>query len=102
MVAPLRPHIDRRQIEAFCRERGIAWLALFGSVLRDDFRPESDVDVLIEFEPDHVPGLFEFSGYALELENIVGKRVDLHTPRSLSRYFRERVIQDAETLYGSR
>ncbi len=73
-------------------------LALFGSVLRDDFGPESDVDVLVEFEPGHVPG-FAFFDLQEELGSILGRRVDLHTPGSLSRYFRDRVVREAQDQY---
>jgi predicted nucleotidyltransferase len=73
-------------------------LALFGSVLRDDFHPESDVDVLVEFEPGHVPGL-AFFAMQDELSAILGRKVDLNTPGFLSRYFRDEVLAEAETQY---
>ena len=73
-------------------------LALFGSVLRDDFTPTSDVDVLVEFEPGHVPGLAFFS-METELSAILGRKVDLNTPGFLSRYFRDQVLAEAETQY---
>ena len=73
-------------------------LALFGLVLRDDFRPESDVDVLVEFKPGHVPGLAFFS-MEEELSEILGNKVELHTPQFLSRYFRDKVVADAEIQY---
>jgi predicted nucleotidyltransferase len=76
-------------------------LALFGSVLRDDFRPQSDVDVLVEFEPGHVPGL-EFFGLESELSEILGRRVDLNTPAFLSSYFRDRTLAEAEVRYVRR
>ena len=90
--------IDRQRIADFCRKRHIRRLALFGSVLRDDFRPESDVDVLVEFEEGHVPGL-AFFGMEAELSEILGHKVDLNTPGFLSRHFRDRVRDEAETLY---
>ena len=86
------------QIAAFCRRRHIRRLALFGSVLRDDFTPESDVDVLVEFEPGRKVGL-EFVTIADELETILGRKVDLHTPASLSQYFRDEVLAEAEVHY---
>ena len=89
--------IDSRQIADFCRRHRIRRLALFGSVLRDDFRPESDIDVLVEFEPGHVPG-FAFIDLQDELSTILGRKVDLHTPGSLSRYFRDRVVREARKL----
>jgi len=73
-------------------------LALFGSVLRDDFTPASDVDVLVEFEPGHVPGLAFFSMEA-ELSALLARKVDLNTPAFLSRYFRDQVLAEAETQY---
>lgn len=90
-----RIEIPREHIAAFCRKHHIRKLALFGSVLREDFGPQSDVDVLVEFEPGHVPG-FAFFGMADELGAILGRRVDLHTPQFLSRYFRDRVMSEAE------
>jgi len=93
-VAP-RIVIDRGRIADFCRRHHVRRLALFGSVLRDDFGPESDVDVLVEFEAGHVPG-FAFFDLQEELSAILGRRVDLHTPGSLSRYFRDRVVREAQ------
>jgi len=90
--------IPKANISAFCRRHHIRWLSLFGSVLRDDFTPESDVDVLVEFEPGHTPG-WEFVSMADELTEILGRGVDLHTPASLSRYFRDQVLAEAEEQY---
>ena len=95
-----RIEIPQAEIEAFCRRHHIARLALFGSVLRDDFGPESDVDVLVEFEPGHVPGL-EFVSMADELEEIVGRRVDFLTPSMLSRWMRPQVMNEARLLYDA-
>ena len=92
--------IDRRQLESFCRRHFIHRLALFGSVLRDDFGPQSDVDVLVEFEQGHVPGLAFFS-IQEELAGLLGRKVDLHTPASLSRYFRDRVLAEAEVQFAA-
>jgi predicted nucleotidyltransferase len=72
--------VPREQLAAFCRRQHIRRLALFGSVLRDDFRPESDVDVLVEFEPDQVPGLLRLAGMEQELSQLFGRRVDLKRP----------------------
>jgi predicted nucleotidyltransferase len=90
--------IDRERISEFCRRHHIRRLALFGSVLRADFGPASDVDVLVEFEPDHVPGLAFFT-MQQELSTLIGRPVDLNTPGFLSRYFRESVLKEAEPLY---
>ena len=98
-VAELPIPIDREQIARFCRERGIRKLSLFGSVLRDDFDPaRSDVDVLAELLPTAHPG-WEFFGWHEDLEPIIGRKVDLHTPNSLSKYFRDEVLQEALTVY---
>ncbi len=83
---------------AFCKRNHVRRLAFFGSVLRDDFGPESDVDVLVEFEPGHVPG-FAFFTLQEELGVILGRRVDLHTKGSLSRYFRDEVDREAQDQY---
>jgi uncharacterized protein len=99
---PARLALDSSQIEAFCRRHHIRKLALFGSVLRDDFRPDSDVDVLIEFEPGQTVGLFRLVGMEQELTEIVGRKVDLRTPGDLSRYFRQQVLDSAEVLYVHR
>ena len=90
--------IDRAAIAEFCRRHHVRRLALFGSVLRDDFTPDSDVDVLVEFEPGHVPG-FAFFDLQEKLSDLLGRKVDLHTPGSLSRHFRERVVSEAQDQY---
>ena len=90
--------IDGDQIDAFCRRHSISRLSLFGSVLRDDFRDDSDVDVLVEFEPGHTPGLNFFSMQD-ELGEIIRRRVHLNMPACLSRYFREDVLAEAVSLY---
>ena len=90
--------ISEQAIGAFCRKHHMTRLALFGSVIRDDFRPDSDVDVLVEFEPGHVPG-WEFFAMQEELSAILGRDVDLHTPECLSKYFRDEVLREAEVLY---
>ncbi len=98
----MSPHIaiDRRSITDFCRRHHIQKLALFGSVLREDFRPDSDVDVLVEFEPDQRVGL-AFFAMQDELSELLGRKVDLNTPGFLSRYFRNDVLAEAEVLYAN-
>lgn len=91
-------HFDRIRIADFCRKHHIRRLALFGSVLRDDFGPDSDVDVLVEFEPQHVPGL-TFFAMESELSEILGRKVDLNTPQFLGKYFRDQVVAEAEVQY---
>ena len=94
--------IPLAEIEAFCKQNHIRKLALFGSVLRRDFTQDSDVDVLVKFEPGKVPGLIRLGGMAEELSSLLGgRRVDLLTPEDLSEYFREDVINSAEVLYGA-
>jgi len=90
--------IDHEKISDFCRRHHIRKLALFGSVLREDFKPESDVDVLVEFEQGHVPGLAFFS-MEKELSEILNHKVDLNTPQFLSPYFRDQVLAEAEAQY---
>ena len=92
--------MPRQHIAEFCRRHHIRKLALFGSILRPDFRPDSDIDVLVEFEPDFVPGLAFFTMQE-ELSVLLGRKVDLNTREGLSRYFRDQVLQEAETLYAS-
>ena len=93
--------IDQKKLSDFCRRNHIRRLALFGSVLRDDFRADSDVDVLVEFEPTHVPGFFALFEMEQELGEIVGRKVDLNTPGSLSKYFRARVLAEAVPLHDA-
>jgi predicted nucleotidyltransferase len=91
--------IDRQEIAAFCRRHHIRKLALFGSVLRRDFRPDSDVDVLVEFEPGHPVGLIRLAGIERELSGLLGRKADIRTPADLSRYFRDEVVASAEVQY---
>ena len=95
-----RIEIDRDRIADFCQQHHVRKLALFGSVLRGDFTPDSDVDVLVEFEPGHVPGL-GFFAMERELSEILGYKVDLNTPGFLSDYFREQILAEAEVQYVS-
>lgn len=97
-LAELPIVIDREQIAEFCRARGIRKLSLFGSVLREDFDPaRGDVDVLAELLPDARPG-WEFFGWHEDLAPLFGRKVDLHTPKSLSKYFRDEVVGEALTV----
>lgn len=97
-----RPQIEipRDRIERFCRRHHIRQLAFFGSVLRDDFRPDSDVDVLVAFEPGRVPGFFSLSRMERELSEILGRKADLRTEQELSRYFRDQVAREAVVEYA--
>ena len=93
--------IDRDRIAEFCRRHHIRRLSLFGSVLRDDFGPDSDVDVLVEFEPGTRVGLMGLADVEIELAELLGRKVDLNTPGFLSRYFREQVLAEAEVQYDA-
>ena len=95
----IRISLPKKKIAEFCRKHHIKKLAIFGSVLRPDFRADSDVDVLVEFEPGQVPGLAFFS-MADELSEILGRKVDLNTPECLSRYFRDKVLREAVVQYA--
>jgi len=93
--------VDQQQLAEFCRQRHIRRMAFFGSVLRADFGPNSDVDVLVEFEPTHVPGLFGIARMERELSAMFGgRKVDLRTAEDLSRYFRQKVLKEAEVQYA--
>ncbi len=92
--------VPQEKLAEFCRRHYIRRLALFGSVLRPDFRPDSDIDVLVEFEAGHVPG-FAIVAIEGELSRLVGRKVDLRTPGDLSRYFRDRVVREAEVQYAA-
>ena len=92
--------LPREVIAEFCRRNRIRKLALFGSVLRDDFRADSDVDVLVEFEPGHTVGLLRMAGLEMELSEVLGRKVDLRTPAELSRYFRDEVARTSEVQYA--
>lgn len=92
--------LDREAIADFCHRHHIRKLALFGSVLREDFRPDSDVDVLVEFLPDGRVSLFKITAMERELSEVIGRKVDLRTPRDLSRYFRQEVLDEAEVQFA--
>lgn len=93
--------IPPAELERFCRENHIRRLALFGSVLGEQFGPESDVDVLVEFEPGHRIGLLRMARIERELSERLGRKVDLRTPADLSRYFRDEVVRDAQVQYAA-
>ena len=97
------PHIPipEERLADFCRRHHIRSLSFFGSVLREDFHEGSDVDVLVEFDPEHIPGLIRFSQMELDLTDLLGRKVDLHTPASLSPYIRARVIGEAQVQYAA-
>ena len=93
--------VPKERIAEFCRAHHIRKLAFFGSVLRDDFRPDSDVDVLVEFEPSHVPGFIRLFGIEEELSTLFeGRKVDLVTFKALNWRIRDQVLGDAEVQYA--
>jgi predicted nucleotidyltransferase len=97
-MSPIKIEVPREKIADFCQRYHIRKLAFFGSVLREDFTPESDVDVLVEFEPGHVPGL-AFFAMQDELSKILGYKVDLNTKGFLSKYFRDEVLRESPVEY---
>ena len=98
----MKPAVDIPEagLAEFCKRHHIRKLALFGSVLRADFRPDSDVDVLVEFEPGHIPGLIRLAGIELELSELLGRKVDMNTPQFFSRPLRDQVLAEAEVQYA--
>lgn len=99
-----KAHIDlpKGKIAEFCKKNHIRKLSLFGSVLHGDFGADSDIDFLVEFDPDHIPGFIRLAGMEIELSEILGRKVDLRTPQELSRYFRQEVVDSAEVQYAER
>ncbi len=95
--------LPKEKIADFCRRHGIRKLALFRSALRDDFRPDSDIDVLVEFVPGAEVGLIKLAGMEMELAEVLGTqhRIDLRTPEDLSRRFRDSVVSEAEIQYAA-
>jgi uncharacterized protein len=100
-MTPSRARIEvpQERITEFCRRHHIRWLALFGSVLRDDFRPDSDIDVLIEFEPEQRYTYFTLAQIEADLSGLLGRKVDLHMPKTLHPFLRDKVLGQAEALY---
>jgi predicted nucleotidyltransferase len=94
-------NIPKEKIAKFCKQNRIRRLYFFGSVLRGDFGPSSDVDVLVEFEPGARVGLIRLSGLELELGLIIGRKVDLNTPGFLSKYYRDQILDEAEVQYAA-
>lgn len=99
----LRPGltIEDTFLDRFAKRWGIIRLALYGSVLRDDFGPSSDIDMLVEFLPDRIPGLLRLAQMELELEAVLGRQVELRTYEDLSPYFRDDVVATARPLYAA-
>ena len=100
-MSAARMNIPKDRIAEFCKRNHIRRLSFFGSVLRGDFGPSSDVDVLVEFEPGARVGLIRLSGLELELGHIIGRKVDLNTPGFLSKYYRDQILDEAEVQYAA-
>lgn len=92
-------HIDESLIADFCQRYHLRRLSFFGSVLRDDFTPDSDVDVLVEYSPEHVPGFIALAGMEEELSAILGRKADIRSVGDLSRHFRDEVVREARDQY---
>jgi predicted nucleotidyltransferase len=97
-----RVGLTKEQVEDFCRKNHIKKFAYFGSVLRKDFRPDSDIDILIELDHTYPTGFLKMAMMEIELSEMVGRKVDLRTSRELSRYFRDEVLAEAEVQYEER
>lgn len=93
--------LPREQVAEICRRHRVRRLSLFGSVLTDRFGPDSDVDLLVEFEPGAVVGYLTLAAIEIELSRLLGRKVDLRTPSELSRYFRDDVVRSAEVQYAA-
>ena len=93
--------IDKDQLRRFCEKHHLTKLALFGSILTEDFAPESDVDVLFEYDPEHVPTLFDLAGMERELSEIFNRKADMRTAKDLSRHFRDEVVRTAFVQYAA-
>lgn len=91
--------LPQQELAAFCRRNRIRKLSLFGSILREDFRPDSDIDVLVEFKQGHPVGLLRMAALERELSQLLKRKVDLRTPAELSRYFRDEVLRTSEVQY---
>ena len=99
-MSEIKIELPKDTIADFCRRWKISEFALFGSALRDDFGPDSDIDILIDFEPGFKAGLLKMAHMENELSDMLGRKVDLRTPGDLSRYFRQEVLESAEVEYA--
>jgi hypothetical protein len=101
MATKAKFEIPRDKVAEFCKNNQIKKLSLFGSVLRKDFQSQSDIDILVEFEPGARVGMIRLAGLELELGEILGRRVDLNTQGFLSKYYRDQVLSEAEVQYDA-
>lgn len=95
----LAKYVSNKKLGDFCRRNHITKISLFGSALRNKLRADSDIDILVDFDPEYIPGLFELSGMEMELSEMIGRKVDLRTAEELSRYFRDDVLKKARIEY---
>ncbi len=101
MTEKIHIELPKERIEEFCKKHHIRKLSLFGSALRDDFTPESDLDILVEFEPGTRVGMIRLAGLEIELGEILERKVDLNTPGFLSKYYRDKVLAEAAVHYDA-
>lgn len=94
-------HLDQEALARFCRHHCVRRLSVYGSILRDDFGPSSDIDLLVEFDPHARVSLFDLGGMLMELRELLGREVDLRTPQDLSEHFRQEVLREARVLYAA-
>lgn len=99
MAYSLVQKMPKEKLIDFCKRNHIKKLSLFGSAVRGELQPDSDIDILVEFEQDHTPGLFSIVRMEMELAQMLGRKVDIRTPEDLSQYFREEVVRNAEVQY---
>jgi len=99
MAYLLEKKMSKNKLTEFCKKNCIRKLSVFGSAIRGDLQPDSDIDLLVEFEEGHTPGLFSIIKMEMELTGILGRKVDLRTPEDLSQYFRDEVIRNAKLQY---
>jgi hypothetical protein len=92
--------LPKDELEDFCRRHHIKKLSLFGSYLSGENQPDSDIDILVEFDPDHIPGLIRLAGMENELSGLIGRKADLRTAQDLSPHFRQEVLAMAEVQYA--
>jgi len=100
MTTGMHIELPKERIKEFCKRHHIRKLSLFGSALRDDFSPESDLDILVEFDPAHIPGFIRLAGMEIELTEILGRKADMRTAQDLSRYFRDEVLNSSKVQYA--
>ncbi|MCJ7778347.1 MAG: nucleotidyltransferase family protein [Sedimentisphaerales bacterium] len=99
MAYSLEQKISKNNLIEFCKRNNIKKLSIFGSAIRGELQPDSDIDLLVEFEQEHTPGLFSIVRMEMELAEMLGRKVDLRTPEDLSQYFRDEVVRNAQIQY---